>query len=187
MDDSSSQGSGSERRVRRKRRSKSRFKLSIPRSWREWWVEISVVLLIVLAVFLLVERVNIRQALLVGASGLWAGLGRLFSAGAGFITGFVLGTSLSNLIAYVLLLGVAGLVVWRLRWRLVTSPRLTDLACPLCDGELRRIRRRSRDRLADRFVPVRRYKAGIETAVGVDCGSTGRGMNNSSAGLGGGW
>jgi uncharacterized integral membrane protein len=158
MDEGASQGSGPERRVRRRRRSGRRTKLSVPRFFREWWVELLVALLIVVVVFLLVERMSIRQSLLAGASGFLAGLGELLSTVVGSIADFVRGTPLSNLTAYVLLLGVIGLAAWRLRWRLMTSPRLTVQACPRCGGELHRIRRRSRDRLVDRFVPVRRYQ-----------------------------
>jgi hypothetical protein len=117
-----------------------------------------VALLIATAVFLLFERMDIRQTLLTGARSLLTGLVGLLDRGIELVTDFVLGTSLSHLIAYVLIVGVVGLVAWRLRWRLVTSPGLTEQACPRCGSDLRRIRRRSRDRLIDVFVPVGRYQ-----------------------------
>ncbi len=130
---------------------------------------------------------NIRQALLAGPADCGQDWDELFSAGAGFITGFVRGTSLSNLIAYVLLLGVAGLVVWRLRWRLVTSPRLTDQACPSCG---RRVapdtaalsRSAGRPVCSGPPLPVQESRLPLAWIAG----STGRGMNSSAAGLGGG-
>ena len=158
MDDEPTRRSDSEGREREKRRSTRPWKPNVPRVIRDWWVEIAVGLLILFAAFLLLERMDIRQSLLAAVRGLLAGLSSLLGTGAGLVIGFIRGTSPSDLVAYALIIAVVGVVAWRLRWRLVSSPRLTKQACPKCDSELRRIRRRGRDRLLDIYIPVRRYQ-----------------------------
>jgi hypothetical protein len=145
------------RRHRKGQRSKGRLQ-TLARVWRNWWVEILVAFLVASAVFLLVEQMNIRATLF---AWLLALLDRLGSWGGSLVEGvkrFVRNTTLSDLTAYGLLVIVLGLVAWRTRWRLMTSPRLTTQKCPVCDGEVHRIRRRTRDRLLSVFVPVRRYR-----------------------------
>lgn len=147
------------RRRRRKgqRRSKSRWD-RLGQTLRNWWVEILVAVLVLLAIFLLVERMNIRQSLLTWVRQLIDGLGTLadnLSTGA---LSFVRGTTLSDLTAYLLLLVVAALVIWRVRWRLLTSPRWTELACPRCGSDLQRVHRYLRDRVVSVIVPVARYQ-----------------------------
>jgi hypothetical protein len=144
-------------RVRRRRKPR-RFLASVRRVWYGWWVEILVVVLTLLAVFLLVERIDIRRTLAAGLVRLLAGLGQGISIHSQRVRDFIQGTSPSDLIAYLLLLLVIGLVVWRLRWRLTTTPRFTEIKCPDCGSDLHRIRRRGRDRVLSLFVPVRRYQ-----------------------------
>jgi hypothetical protein len=124
----------------------------------EWRAEIFVVFLVALAIFLLVERMQIRQTLL---GWLRQGLDALKSLGGGatqWVVDFVENTTLSDLTGYALLLIAIVFVAWRTRWRLMRMPRLTAAACPRCGSELHRIHRRPRDRLLDLFVPVRRYR-----------------------------
>ena len=111
-----------------------------------------------LAVFLLVERMNIRQTLYTSVVSMLAGLNHLMASLVEGVSGFLLGTTLSDLIAYLLLALVAALVIWRTRTRLLSEPRFTTIKCPHCGSGLHRIHRRSRDRLINLFVPVRRYQ-----------------------------
>ncbi len=147
------------KRRRRKRGRRSRRRLeTLDRIWQDWWVEIVVAVLVLLAVFLLVEQMDIRETLFAWIVGVFDGLG---DAGQGLVEGvkrFVRNTTLSDLIAYTLILVVLGLAVWRIRWRLLNSPRFTEQACPACGGDIHRIHRRTRDRLVNLFVPVRRYQ-----------------------------
>jgi hypothetical protein len=145
------------RRVRTRRRS-NRFLAAIRRIWLGWWVEIVVATLTLLAIFLLVERMDIRRTLFAGLSRLLTALEQVVSDQSGHLRRFILGTTPSDLVAYLLLLVVIGLVVWRLRWRLMTMPRFTEAKCPVCGSDLHRIHRRGRDRMVDLFVPVRRYQ-----------------------------
>jgi hypothetical protein len=130
----------------------------VGRFWRNWRVEIIIALLVLLAIFLLAERMNIRQTLYTGVVNTLAGLNRLIDSLVQGLSGFVLGTTLSDLIAYLLLALVAALAIWRTRTRLLSEPRFTTIKCPHCGSGLHRIHRRSRDRLINLIVPVRRYQ-----------------------------
>ena len=67
-------------------------------------------------------------------------------------------TTLSDLTGLVLLAIALAVVTWRIRWRLLRTPRYTARACPLCGEDLQRSHRRRRDRIANLYVPVRRYR-----------------------------
>jgi hypothetical protein len=147
-----------ERRRQRKRRQPNKRLVTLRSIWREWCVEIVIALLTMLAIFFLVERMNIRQTLFAWLVGLLEGLENLITGLIQGVTDLVRNTTLSDLTAYVLLLLVAGLGIWRLRQRLMTRSRFTEPRCPRCGSDLHRIRRYWRDRVANLFVPVRRYQ-----------------------------
>jgi hypothetical protein len=149
---------GSKDRKRRNRRTRFSFLVTFQRGLREWWVEIVIALLVILAVFLLVERMNIRQTLYALLVGLVAGLEDTIGSLIQNARDFIRDTTLSDLTAYVLLLVVFGLIAWRVRQRLMTQPRFAGAKCPRCGSDLRRIRRRWRDRVVNLYVPVRRYQ-----------------------------
>jgi hypothetical protein len=126
--------------------------------WSEWRVELFIACLVAVAVFLLVERMQIRQTVL---GWLHQGLQALRNFGGGILRGsvdFVQSTTLSDLIGYALLLTALIFVGWRARWRLMTAPRFTERQCPRCSGDLQRIHRHRLDRLVSVFVPVGRYR-----------------------------
>ncbi len=155
MNTSSSESS---RRGERKRSRSRQLSYSVRRFWQAWRVEILIAFLFLLAIFLLLERMNIRQTLYSRLVSLLEGLNNL---GINLIQGlanFARGTTLSDLLAYLLLILVLGLALWRTRQRLTTQPRFTELECPQCGADLSRIHRRRRDRALSLFVPVRRYQ-----------------------------
>lgn len=130
----------------------------LARFWSEWRVEVLIGLIVLLAVFLLVEQMQIRQTLL---GWLRQGLQVLETSGgklAHGVVSFVRSTTLSDLTAYVLLLIALFVVIWRVRWRLLTMPRFTGRDCPGCGGPLHRVHRRPVDRIVNLFVPVARYR-----------------------------
>ncbi len=126
--------------------------------WSEWRAEIVIGLLVAFGIFLLVERMQIRQTLL---GWLRQGAQFLRELGGDVVRGieaFVQSTTVSDLTGYTLLLVALVAVAWRTRWRLMTMPRFTSRTCPQCGSDLHRIHRRPSDRLLDLFVPVRRYR-----------------------------
>jgi predicted RNA-binding Zn-ribbon protein involved in translation (DUF1610 family) len=49
-------------------------------------------------------------------------------------------------------------IAYRLRWRLMHSRSLTSMTCPNCGSDIHRVHRHTADRIANWFVPVRRYR-----------------------------
>ena len=147
-----------ERQRKRKRRQPKKRLVALRSTWREWRVEFIIALLTILAIFFLVERMNIRQTLFSWWVSLLQGLENLVSGLIRGIANLIRNTTLSDLTAYALLIVVACLGFWRFRQRLRTSSRFTEPRCPRCGSELHRIRRYWRDRVASVFVPVRRYR-----------------------------
>jgi hypothetical protein len=126
--------------------------------WLQWRPEILALLLVALAIFLLVEQMQIRETLL-------GWLDRVLEAVVTFggrigqgLADFIRNTTLSDLAGYTLLLIAFLFVSWRVRWRLMTMPRFTTRKCPRCGGDLQRIHRHRADRVLDLYVPVRRYR-----------------------------
>jgi predicted RNA-binding Zn-ribbon protein involved in translation (DUF1610 family) len=142
----------------RRRQRRSRFQRVAAHLWSEWRIEVLIVLLIAIGTFLLVERMQIRETIV---SGLRSGFRALEALGSGTLQGIgaiLQNTTLSDLIGYVLLLGALIFVVWRVRWRLVRSPRFTVHKCPRCGNDLGRIHRRITDRVLSLYLPVARYR-----------------------------
>jgi len=155
-----SDDSASTQRSSRHRARQSRARQLVAHLWSEWRVEILVLLLVALAVFLLVEQMQIRQTLLVWLRQAFQALGDLGGGIRQWLVGFVQNTTLSDLTGYALLLIALAFVVWRTRWRLMTIPRFTESKCPYCGSDLHRIHRRWRDRVLGLYVPLRRYRCG---------------------------
>ena len=127
-------------------------------AWQEWRIEILIALLVCLAVFLLVERMNISQSVYRWLVDMLGQFARLLDSASEGLAKLVRATTVSDLIGYLLLFVVAGLVLWRTRHRLLTMPRFSDAQCPRCGGQLTRIHRRRIDRLLNWFVPLRRFR-----------------------------
>jgi hypothetical protein len=141
-----------------RRRSANRFRAAVRRFWQDWWVEILISVLVALAIFLLVERMSIRQTLRAWLVALWHGLQDLISGLTRAVIGRAQAITLSDLVAYVLLVTAVFLVLWRVRRRLMTLPRFTALKCPRCGSEVHRVHRHWHDHVLDLYVPVRRYQ-----------------------------
>jgi hypothetical protein len=130
----------------------------LARIWSNWRVEVVIVAVVALAVFLLVERMEIRQTFLA-----WAHQGsrtarHLLEDMMHGLAAAVQRTTLSDLTGLVLLAIALAVVTWRVRWRLLRTTRYTARTCPLCGEGLKRTHRRRRDRIVNLYVPVRRYR-----------------------------
>lgn len=122
--------------------------------WRNWRVEIILVVALALGLFLLLERITIRAALIGWAGDLLSATGVVLRSAAGLF----LPRSLSDFFGFLLITGVVVLAVRRVRWRLMNSPSLTAKRCPKCGSSLHRVHRTPIDRAISRlFVPVHRY------------------------------
>jgi hypothetical protein len=142
----------------RRRHSRSRLRTISARLWPEWRVEILAGLLLAVGAFLAVAHARIRaiasEWLQQGAQSV-----RAFSRGTmQWLIERVEGTTAIDLAAYALLGAGLLFVLLRIRWRLMTMPRFRGRECPACGSGLRRIHRRSLDRVVSVFVPVRRYR-----------------------------
>jgi uncharacterized membrane protein len=139
------------------RRRRARRPSAVPPFLKAYWVEILIVIGLLLGIFLMFERIQIRVTLLRWLNATlktgMSAIGQLDNVLWAFITGI----GLSELIAIPLLTIVFLAIVWRARWRAQHTPALTDLHCPRCGGNIHRVHRRTLDRLASIFVPVRRY------------------------------
>lgn len=150
--------SSDSRRTRKRRSRSSRFLRWVRSFWKEWRVEILIALLICLAVFLLLEQMNIRQSLYAWLVNLADRLGSFVAWAFQGLVRVARNTTLSDLTAYLLLLVVVGLAIWRIRHRLLAQPRFSELQCPRCGSGLARIHRRWSDRALSLLVPIRRYQ-----------------------------
>lgn len=125
---------------------------------RNYRIELLWLLIVAIGLFLLLEQANLRSSVT-----LWAGetAHRLFQRATSLdeqISAFLIQVSLSDLLGFALVLIAVVAILLRLRWRLLNTPRLTQLKCPKCDGSLGRTHRTGIDRLISVYVPVRRYR-----------------------------
>lgn len=143
--------------VRRRRRShKQPSRLST--FLRQYRFEIIWLIVVALGVFLVFERMDIRQSALrwlrTTAAVLLHGVGRLDNVVADFLAR----TTVSDAIGFVLILGALVAITLRTRWRLRHNPQYITLKCPRCGSDIHRVHRTRLDHLISAFVPVRRYR-----------------------------
>lgn len=143
----------------------TRLRQALRRLYSTWRTELFLALLLVAGVFLILERVHIRQLL---SGWLRQGLERLrWIGGSSFqaLARLVQNTTLSDLVGYTLVALAAIVIALRVRWRLLNTPGLTVLSCPRCNGAIKRVHRHALDRLLNLYLPVRRYRC-----AGRECG-----------------
>jgi hypothetical protein len=150
---------GNARRSSRERSTRrSPFSQLVSRVWSNWRVEVVIAAVVALAVFLLLERMEIRQTLLVWARRSYQTAEYLLGGILRGLEAAVRRTTISDLTALVLLAVSLVAVTWRIRWRMLRTPRYTARTCPLCGEDLQRTHRRLGDRVVNVYVPVRRYR-----------------------------
>lgn len=141
----------------RRRRSRG-FLRRVGHFWSEWWAEIAIALLMAFGIFLLFERMQIRQTLLRWVRSVWAAFARSLGSASEGLARFIQSRTLSDLTGLTFLLIAVVIILWRLRWRLLNTPRFTDRLCPQCGTAIHRVHRRGLDRVVNVLVPVRRYR-----------------------------
>jgi len=142
----------------RQRRNSSRVARRLGRFWSEWWAEILIGLLLAFGVFLLFEKMQIRQTLLRWLQKGWAALLSLVGGAQDGVVRFFQSRTLSDLIGILFLVSALAIILWRIRWRLLNTVRYTGRQCPRCGSALHRVHRRGLDRALNVAVPVRRYR-----------------------------
>jgi len=130
----------------------------VRRFLRAYLFEIIWLLVVAFGIFLLVERMQIRQTLARWLLAVLQVVVRGLSQLDNVLARFLATLTLSNAIGYVLILAALIAIVWRTRWRLMRTPSLTALRCPRCDGEIHRVHRHALDHLISWVVPVHRYR-----------------------------
>ncbi|MBL7013687.1 MAG: hypothetical protein ISR83_04645 [Candidatus Marinimicrobia bacterium] len=142
--------------AKRKRKRISRTEISY---LREYSYEIKVAIIFALGVFLLVEKLEIKHYLYLWVRGTLFFIGDIIKSVAGGFE-FVIGTFETSDIVGIILIITAFFMVSK-RWRERTIERNSSLInCPNCDGDFKRIRRTSYQRLQSFFwwVKVKHYE-----------------------------
>lgn len=132
---------------------------------REFRVEITAALLIVLGIFLLVEHIQLRVIILQFLFRTGSAIATALSRGMRGLVNTVLSIHPSDLLGLALIVLALLILTRRVRWRLMRSEEWTGDTCPQCGSPMHRSRRRPLDRVIGWFVPVRRYRC-----KNPDCG-----------------
>ena len=120
--------------------------------------EIIWVFLALLGMFLLLERMNIRQSVSRFLTRSLSDILHMFGHLDVTVDGVFSRLTPSNLLGIILLTGAAVGILYRVRWRLMRTPSLTTIRCPQCDAGIHRVHRHTLDRLIGIIVPVHRYR-----------------------------
>lgn len=121
---------------------------------REWRIELIMLLAVLIAIFLLVERLEIRSTVQEGLQAMASWMGGTVET----IAAYVIPNSASDAIGMLLIVAVLLMARWRVRWRLLRTPSLASRTCPRCGTPLHRIHRTPPDRLLSVIAaPVRRF------------------------------
>lgn len=127
---------------------------------KEYRVELAAVLVGVVGVFLLVERVDLRQNIYAVAKSLLLILKQMVDRLDNYIFHYLRNLTPSDLLGWVLIFGILVVVVWRIRYRFSTSDHWNLVNCPKCGADLHRTHRTALERiLAKTLLPeARRYR-----------------------------
>ena len=138
----------------RRRRHRSHRENPTLKFVRRFWFEILWVLAVMAGIFLILERVNLRER---AASWVMAGV-RALDHSQETLLRSIAHVTLSDAVGAALLLAALVSIVLRVRWQIMRSEALTSAKCPKCGGSIHRVHRHFRDHLIDVYVPVRRYR-----------------------------
>lgn len=145
------------------------------RFFRQYRFEVIWAGFVLLAVFLLFERMNIRRTIIAWLRGVLGSLGNA-AAGLDDLARFAAQhLTVSDALGMVLILGALAAMLWRIRWRLLHTPSLAMPLCPACKGAAHRVHRNVADHILDRFVPVHRYSCANQA-----CGWEGLRINDGT-------
>jgi len=126
---------------------------------REYRVEIIAILVLLLGLFLLVERMQIRQSLLGFTRSAWDGFFNIINSVWEWMTSFLTVMTISDIIGILLVISVVIFGLWRIRYRFEHSKKWLAVTCPKCGSAIIRIHRTPVDKILGAiFLPnARRY------------------------------
>ena len=114
---------------------------------REYRVEILALLVVLFGIFLLVERLEIRQSLWAGLSWLTAFLRQTGTTFVNGLVAYITSFTLSDLTGWFLIFTTSVFIIWRIRFRFSRSSHWEAGECPRCGKKLHRVHRTILDRL----------------------------------------
>ena len=113
----------------------------------KYWIELLGFLAVLLGVFLVFERVNLRHYARQYGGNLREGIFAWFEGISGLATETVNTLSPSDLLGWLLILFGTVFFIWRIRYHFAHSDRWDATICPRCGGNLHRVHRKGLDRL----------------------------------------
>ncbi len=150
--------------VRQKHRHQREPIRTVP-AWRKYGVELAGLVVVGVGLFLVLERMTLRETLSTWFRDTARSLmGRFQQAGSAF-DAFLDQVSVSDVVGFTLIVGALAAILLRIRWRLLNNPKLTAVVCPKCGGVIHRAHRTKTDHVVAAFVPVRRYRC-----ASISCG-----------------
>jgi hypothetical protein len=128
--------------------------------WKEYRVEITVMVLVLFGLILLVGPFGIRDLLHGTADVSSSILKNVFQALFDRLMNFLLYFTMWDIVGLLLIIGPIIFLLYRIRHRYLTSPDTTSRICPRCGGSIERIHRSWFDRLlGNTLLPkARRYR-----------------------------
>jgi predicted RNA-binding Zn-ribbon protein involved in translation (DUF1610 family) len=134
---------------------------------KEYKIEIIAALIGLFGLFLLVERLNLRDAIVAMLRATGATIAKLGQWIMDGIVQYFYNISVSDMLGWLLVMLALAFAVWRIRYRFVQSDRFSADSCPNCGADLHRVHRTSLDRsLSKTLLPeARRYRC-----TNPDCG-----------------
>lgn len=151
---------------------------------REYRVELIALLILFLAIFLLTEKMYIRQTVWGWLAAAFDFLGQSASNLAEALQAQITDLTVSDLIGILLLFFTLLFILWRARYRFLRSSFWQIRSCPRCGSPVKRIRRKMAERVFSRllFLHAHRY-----LCSNPDCrwtglrGSSDRGLHRRKA------
>ncbi len=127
---------------------------------KEYRVEIFALLFVLVGVFLVIEKMDIRGTILQVILQTGVSAKTFLQSALKVVSGYITSFTLSDLIGWILIIATGVFVLWRFRYRFSRSERWRATVCPRCGGPIHRIHRTSLDRILSKtFLPhVYRYQ-----------------------------
>ena len=118
---------------------------------KEYWIETVCLVVILFAVYFLMNRSQVGAARWAGQVAFWR-LGLWFDKVFTAISSYIDRISATEFLAWLLILGVVFILISRIRIRYLKSDHWQVTTCPKCDSKLSRVHRTPIDRFLGAFL-----------------------------------